>query len=56
VPFLLVGAPGPAGVAAGLGLMLVGAVAVRAAIVQLPHRLADGPTGGRADGRSGARE
>jgi len=56
VPFLLVGAPGPAGVAAGLGLMLVGAVAVRAAIVQLPHRLADGRTGGRADGRSGARE
>jgi Polysulphide reductase, NrfD len=40
LPFLLVGAPGPVGVAAALGLMLVGAVAVRSAIVHLPHRLA----------------
>ncbi len=43
VPLWLVGASGPVGVAAALGLMLVGAVAVRAAIVQLPHRLAEGP-------------
>jgi Polysulphide reductase, NrfD len=40
VPLWLVGASGPVGVAAALGSMLVGAVAVRAAIVQLPHRLA----------------
>ena len=43
VPLWLVGVSGPVGVAAALGLMLVGAVAVRAAIVQLPHRLAEGP-------------
>jgi hypothetical protein len=42
VPFVLVGATGPAGVAVALALMLVGAGAVRHAIVQLPHRLARG--------------
>lgn len=40
LPFVLVGAHGPVGVAVALGLMLVGAVAVRSAIVQMPHRLA----------------
>jgi hypothetical protein len=55
IPFALVGAPGPAGVAVALGLMLVGAVAVRAAIVQMPHRLAHVRTGAGADGPSGAR-
>src|SRR5262245_36160132 len=45
LPFVLVGAPGPLGVAAALGFMLVGAVAVRGAIVQLPHRLAEARQG-----------
>jgi polysulfide reductase-like protein len=55
VPFVLVGAPGPASVAVALGLMLVGAVAVRSAIVQMPHRLAEGRTGAGAAGPSRAR-
>jgi hypothetical protein len=55
LPFVLVGAPSPLGVAVALGLMLVGAVAVRAAIVHMPHRLAHVPTGVEADGASGAR-
>jgi len=44
LPFVFVGASGPVGVAVALGLMLVGAVAVRSAIVQMPHRLAEGRT------------
>ncbi|HKU60311.1 MAG TPA: NrfD/PsrC family molybdoenzyme membrane anchor subunit [Gemmatimonadales bacterium] len=45
LPFLLVGARGPVGVAVALGLMLAGAIAVRHAIVQMPHRLAGMPHG-----------
>lgn len=52
LPFVLVGAHGPVGVAVALGSMLVGAVAVRSAIVQMPHRLAEG---GRVDERMSGR-
>jgi len=43
LPMWLVGSSTLVGVGAALGLMLVGAVAVRHAIVQVPHRLALGP-------------
>ena len=42
VPLWLVGASSPAGVTLAFLSMLVGAIAVRHAIVQLPHRLAAG--------------
>jgi Ni/Fe-hydrogenase subunit HybB-like protein len=43
LPIWLVGSPALLGVAVALGLMLIGAGAVRHAIVQLPHRLARVP-------------
>jgi Ni/Fe-hydrogenase subunit HybB-like protein len=43
LPIWLVGSSTPLGLAVALGLMLVGAGAVRHAIVQLPHQLARGP-------------
>ena len=54
LPVLLVGAPRPVGVAAALGFMLVGAVAVRSAIVQLPHRLAQAGRAAEAQERGGS--
>ncbi len=51
LPLWLVGSSSSLGVALALVSMLVGATAVRAAIVQLPHRLAEG---GRANGRTSA--
>ena len=49
LPLWLVGSSTPVGMGLTLVLLLVGAGAVRHAIVQLPHRLAKG---GRADSRS----
>jgi hypothetical protein len=43
LPLWLVGSSTPLGIALALGLMLVGAGAVRHAIVQVPHRLAAVP-------------
>jgi len=48
LPLWLVGSSTPLGVALALGSMLVGAGAVRHAIVQVPHRLARGGTGARS--------
>jgi hypothetical protein len=50
LPLWLVGAASSVGLVLAMGSMLVGAVAVRSAIVQMPHRLAEGRTGGRMDG------
>ena len=48
LPFWLVGSSTALGAAMALALMLVGAGAVRHAVVQMPHRLARAPAGGRS--------